>query len=90
MLVKVDENANPVKNHFLTNPNILLHHVIFFHQIFVSVRYIINISSIIINVKIINITIESSLIILSTVYSFEMFPKHNIAATISESFALNL
>ena len=51
---------------------------------------IINCNSIIINTKIINITIKSSVFILSNDQSFEMFPRHNGAATISESFALTL
>ena len=48
---------------------------------------ILNRNSIIINTKIINIAIKS---ILSTDQSFEMFPRNNRVATISESFVLNL
>ena len=55
---------------------------------------IINCNSIIIRTKIINVTIKSSFFsvffILSCDQSFEMFPKHNKYARISESFALNL
>ena len=51
---------------------------------------IMNCNCIIINTKIINITIKSSFFILPTDQSFEMFPRHNGAATISESFVLNL
>ena len=55
-----------------------------------NVNNIINISSIIIYTKIIDITLNLFFFILSVYQSFEMFPKHNGAATISESFALNL
>ena len=48
---------------------------------------IINTSSIIMYTKIINISIKT---ILSVDQFFEMFPKHNGLAAISESFALNL
>ena len=48
------------KKIFLTNSNILLHHFIFFYQLFMNFHYIINCNSIIINTKIINITIKSS------------------------------
>ena len=63
---------------------------------------IINISSIIINTKITDITTESSFFsvllssfiiypfLLSAGQSLEIFPKRNEVATISESFALNL
>ena len=52
---------------------------------------IININSIIIYTKIINITITLGFFfILSSHQSFEILPKHNGLATISESFALNL
>ena len=53
----------------------------------------INISSIIIYSKIIYIytyTFNPVLFILSVDQSFEIFPKHNGGAAISESFALNL
>ena len=55
-----------------------------------NVKNIINCNSIIIDTKIINVTIKSSFFILSIDQSFEMLPKHNGAATILESFALNL
>ena len=45
---------------------------------------------IIINTEVINIVIKSSCFILSTVQSFEMFPRHRGVATISESFDLNI
>ena len=51
--------------------------------------YIINISSITIGTKIINISTKSSFLILSAEQSFEIFPKLNGLGTISESFALN-
>ena len=35
-LVKLGQIVNPAKNTFLTNPNILLHYVIFSHQIIVN------------------------------------------------------
>ena len=46
--------------------------------------------SIIINTKIVNITIKYVLFILSTDQSFEIFPEHNGVAKISEHFALKL
>ena len=57
-----------------------------------NVQNIINCNSIVINTKIINITTESSFLsyYLLTDQSYEMFPRHNGVATISESFALNL
>ena len=56
-----------------------------------DVNNIINISSIIIYTKTIDISIKPCLFfILSVDQSLEMFPKHNGLATISESFALNL
>ena len=48
---------------------------------------IININSIIIYTKIVDISATD---ISTAEQSFEMFPKHNGVATISESFALNL
>ena len=51
---------------------------------------IINCNSIIIYTKIISIPLNPVFFILSTDQSFEIFPKHNGVATISESFALNL
>ena len=57
-----------------------------------NVNNIINISSIIIKTKIIDIHVKPCFFILSADQSLEMFPKHNDngLATISESFALNL
>ena len=51
---------------------------------------IINISSIMIYTKIIDISIKACFFILSVDQSLEIFPKHYGLATISESFALNL
>ena len=51
---------------------------------------IINRNKIIINTKIIDISIKPFFSILSIDQSFEIFPKHNGVATISKSFALNL
>ena len=79
-----------MKKHFLINPNILLDYVIFLHQIFGNVFNIINISRIIIYTKIIADPLNPVFFILSTDQSFEIFPRHNGVATISESFALNL
>ena len=56
-----------------------------------NVFNIINISSIIIYTKVINISIKTCFFfILSVDQSFEIFPKHNGLAIISESFALNM
>ena len=55
-----------------------------------NVFNIINISSIIIYTKLIDISIKPSFFILSVDQSIEIFAKHNGLATISESFALNL
>ena len=55
-----------------------------------NVNNIINISSIIIYTKIIDISIKTTFFILFVDQSFEIFSKHNGLATISESFALNL
>ena len=79
-LVK-DKRASPVKRHIFPN--------------FITLCYFFSSNNldwncIIINTKIINKTIKSSFFILSTEQSFEMFPRHNGLATISESFALNL
>ena len=68
----------------------LWYHIIFFHQIIMNIFNIINCNSIVICTKIINITSKSCFFILSVDQSFEMFPKHNGPATISESFALTL
>ena len=54
-----------------------------------NVNNIINISSIIINTKIIDISIKLCFFILSVDRSFEIFPEHNGLAAISESVALN-
>ena len=60
MLVKANKIANPVKKYLLINPIIPFYYTIsfFFHQIIVNVYNIINCNSIIINTKIINITIN--------------------------------
>ena len=56
-----------------------------------NVFNIINISSMIIYTKIIDISIKTCFFfILSVDQSLEIFPKNNGLATISESFALNL
>ena len=55
-----------------------------------NVFNIINISSIIIYTKIIDISIKPCFFILSIDQSLEIYPKHNGPATVSESFALNL
>ena len=55
-----------------------------------NVFKIININNIIIYTKTINISIKRCFFILSVDQSFEIFPKHNGLATVSESFALNL
>ena len=55
-----------------------------------NVFNIINISSIIIYTKIIDISINPVIFILSVDQSFEIFSEHNGLATISESFASNL
>ena len=65
LLVKVDKNANPVRKHFLINLSILVHYVIFIHQIIVNVYNTINCNSMIVNTKIINITIKYSLFFFS-------------------------
>ena len=88
VLTKLDRNNEPMKK-LLINLNIL-YYIIFLHQIIVNVFNIINISRMKINTKIIDISIKSIFFILSTDQSFEIFPKHNGVATISESFALNL
>ena len=88
-LVKLDRIVNSIKNTFLMNRNIL-YYIIFLHQIRMNILNIINISRIIINTKIIHISIKPCFFILSIDQSFEIFPKHNGVATISEPFALNL
>ena len=88
--VKLDKIVNPIKNIFLTNLNIFIYTVIFFHYIFMNVNNIISISSIIIYTKIINIPIKPCFFRLSVDQFLEMFPRHNGGVTISESFALNL
>ena len=55
-----------------------------------NIFHIINISSIIIYAKIIDIAFKSSFFILSVDQSFEIFAKRNGLATISEYFALNI
>ena len=55
-----------------------------------NVFNIINISSIVIYTKIIDVSIKTFFFILSADQSLEILPKHNGLATISESFALNL
>ena len=55
-----------------------------------NVFNIINISSIVIYTKIIDISIKICFFMLSVDQSLEILPKHNGLATISESFALNL
>ena len=55
-----------------------------------NVFNIINISSILIYTKIIDISIKTCFLILSVDQSLEILPKHNGRATMSESFALNL
>ena len=67
-----------------TDPNAdyISNYVIFLYQILMNIFNITSRNSIIIYTKII--------FILSTDQSFDIFPKHNGVATISESFALNL
>ena len=55
-----------------------------------NVFNIINISSIIIYTKIIDILFKACFFILSVDQSLELLPKHNGLATILESFALDL
>ena len=55
-----------------------------------NVFNIINISSIIIYTKIIDISFKACFFILSVDQSLELLPKHNGLATILESFALDL
>ena len=55
-----------------------------------NVFNIINISSIIIYTKIIDMSIKICFFMLSLDQSLEILPKHNELATISESFASNL
>ena len=55
-----------------------------------NVFNIININSIIIYTKIIDISIKTSFLVLSVDQSLEIFPRHNGLTTISESFALHL
>ena len=56
MPLKVDKNANPVKKHFLINPNIL-YYTILNHQIYMNVLHSGSRNCIIINTKNINIPI---------------------------------
>ena len=55
-----------------------------------NVFNIVNISSIIIYTKIIDISFKACFFILSVDQSLELLPKHNGLATILESFALDL
>ena len=77
------------KKHFFNKCKYLYLRCYFFSSNIVNVNNVINISNITINTKILNIPFKSSFFTLSTDQSFEMFPRHNRAATISESFALN-
>ena len=90
--VKFDRFLNPTKNTFLPNPNnFILHCIILFHQICVDVFNIINCKRNIIHTKIIDVSIKPCFFNrLSVDQLFEIFPKHNWLATISESLALNL
>ena len=88
--MKAEKAVNPTKNTFLANPNIFIYTMSFFHQITVNIFNIVNISSIIIYTKLIDISIKACFFIFSADQSFEIFPKHNGVVTISESFALNL
>ena len=58
VLTKFDKNNYPMKKHFLINLNIL-YYIIFLHPILINVFNIINISRIIIDPKIIDISIKS-------------------------------
>ena len=58
LLTKFDKNNYPMKTYFLINLNIL-YYIIFLHQILMNVFNIINISRIIIDPKIIDISIKS-------------------------------
>ena len=88
--MKLDKIVNLTKKIFFDKSKYFyLHYVIFFHQIFMNVFNIINISSITIYTKIIDISIKTCFFILSVDKSLELVPKHNGVTTISESFALN-
>ena len=56
--VKPDKLVNPMKKHFFNKSKYFHLHCYFFHEIFMNVNNIINISSIIINNKIIDISIK--------------------------------
>ena len=86
VLTKLDKNNE--SKHFIYIYT--LYNVILLHQILMNMFNIINCNSIIIYTKIIGISIKPCFFILSGDQSFEMFPRHNGVATISESFALNL
>ena len=90
VFVKLHIIVNPTRNTFLANLNNFIYTILFFSSNIVNVFNIINCNSNIINTKIIDITIKTCFFILSVDQSFEIFPKHNGVATISESFALNL
>ena len=83
VLTKFDKSNDPMKKYFLINLNIL-YYIIFLPQILMNIFNIINISSMIINAKIIHIFIKPCFFILSADQSFEIFPKHIGVATISD------
>ena len=73
VFMKLDRIVNPVKDTFFNKSKYFhLYYINFLHQIFMNVFNIINISKIIINTKIIDISIKPSFFILSTDQTFEI------------------